>query len=179
LQLLMDFFNSLLVRLHLRKDPEMLSYAIQKMREESQKRSERKLPTIRRVRSKIARIIFSKFQIGLLCSASFLLVVWFLPLGSLHSTIPIGDFKDFFLVLWQVQASLLGITFVIVMFLVSNLIKIESTYERMSGRVVREFLTASKISMILPFCLCSIVYIGVTIFLGNTNQTYQNLSLFI
>lgn len=175
----MDFFNSLLVRLHLRKDPEMLSYAIQKMREGSQKRSGRGLPTIRRVRSKIARIIFPSFQIALLCSAGFLLVLWFLPLGSLHSNIPIGDFKDFFLVLWQVQASLLGITFVIVMFLVSNLIKIESTYGRMSGRVVREFLTASKISIILPFCLCSIVYIGVTIFFGNTNQTYQNLFLFI
>ncbi|MEM2129180.1 MAG: hypothetical protein QXZ70_01135, partial [Candidatus Bathyarchaeia archaeon] len=111
-------------------------------------------------------------------------ILWLLPLSEWMSFVSLSllieDFKSFFLVLWQVQASMLGITFVIIMFLVGTLIaKIETAYERISGRIIREFLVASKIYVVLPFCLCSIAYIGITILLQDTRQTYQNLTLFL
>jgi len=176
--------SSLLVSLHLRKNREMLSYVIHEVKEKSWKSTEEKPRLIPRLWQKIVRGLFSKFETGLVFVIVSMFILWLLPLYEWMNfaslSLLIEDFKSFFLVLWQVQASILGITFVIIMFLVGTLIaKIESTYEKISGRIIREFLIVSKIYVILPFCLCSIIYIGMTILLQDTKQTYQNLALFL
>lgn len=154
------------------------------MKEKPREAVRRKPPLILRLWQKIVRGLFSRIETGLAFVIAFMVILWLLPLHEwtafLSSSLLTDDFKSFFLVLWQVQASILGITFVIIMFLITNLIaKIETTYEKVSGRIIREFLNASKIYVVLPFCLCSIVYIGITILLQDTRQTYQNLTLFL
>lgn len=176
--------NSVLVRLHLRRNREMLSYIIYKVKEKRRGAVRRKPSLILHLWEKIARWTFSKIETGIIFVIVSMVILWLLPLyewfGFLGLNILTEDFKSFFLVLWQVQASMLGVTFVIIMFLVGNLIaKTERTYEKVSGRITREFLDASKMYMILPFCLCSIAYIGMTILLQDTRQTYQNLTLFL
>lgn len=176
--------NTLLVSLHLRKNREMLSYVIYTMKEKSRKGVERRPSLTSRMWRTIVRVLFSKFETGLVLVIASMIILWLLPLYEWMSfsnpSLSTESFKSFFLVLWEVQASMLGITFVIIMFLVGNLIaKIESTYEKVSVRIVHEFLSASKIYVILPFCLCSIVYIGITILIQDTRQTYQNLTLFL
>jgi len=176
--------NSLLVSLHLRKNREMLSFVIDKMKEKSLKVVEKRASRTFRMLRKIAQGLFSRFETGLVFVTVSMVILWLLPLyewvAFLGLNISTQDFKSFFLVLWQVQASMLGITFVVIMFLVGNLIaKIESTYEKFSGRIIHEFLSVSKIYIVLPFCLCSIAYIGMAILFQDTRQTYQNLILFL
>ena len=176
--------SSLLVSLHLRKNREMLSYIIEKIKEKSRKTVERKPSLTSRIWQKIVRGLFSKFETGLIFVIASMVILWLLPfyewLSFLGLSISTADFKSYSLVLWQVQASVLGITFVVIMFLVGNLIaRIETTYEKVSGRIVREFLSASKIYVVLPFCLGALIYIGIAILLKDTRQIYQNLILFV
>lgn len=179
-----SLLNSLLVELHLRKNREMLSFIVDEIKKRSRQTVETKPSLPVHVWQRILQGIFSKLRTGFFFVVALLIILWFSPLHQWMSFTGLNllaeDFESFFLVLWQVQASILGITFVIIMFLVTNLIaKIEVAYEKVSRRVIHEFISTSKIYGILPFCLCSIAYIGMSILFKDTTQTHQNLTLFL
>jgi len=177
------FLNSLLITIHFRKNSRMLSYTVDLIKKKY-KKPESKFSSIKRWYHKITHWIFSDYRGGAFFVLLVLIILWFLPLhqwlGSVNLNLADLLPPDFFLSLWEVQAAMIGITFVVIMFLVGTLIeKIKETDEKVSERIIRELVIASKIYIVLAFCLFSIVYIGVTIFLQVSGQAYQNLILFI
>ena len=175
--------DALLVLFHLRKNRQMLSFAIVTIKEKSRK-SEKKYFIIKQLWQKKLRLLFSNYYAAIVVTVVFLIILSITPLDQWinleGSKLTTTQFQNFFLTLWQVQASMLGITFVIIMFLVGTLIaKVESTYEEVSGRIVHELLITSQIYSILAFCLLSMIYIGFTTLFQIVGQTYQNLLLFV
>lgn len=134
--------------------------------------------------SRLNTALFSNYFIAPLISIIILAILWVVPFDQwfafMSLNLSVDFFRNFFISLWGVQAAMLGITFVIIMFLVGTLIsKIESVYQEIAGRLIHEFLIFSKIYLILAFSLLSIIYIGLVILISSTTQVYQSLLLFI
>jgi len=151
-----------------------------------EKRRIRKLGLLQRISEDIS-LAWKTEVISLLTSKwSFILILflfflyYLFPIDqNLYLFVNLVEPKfEYFLTLWQVHSAIIGIAFVIIIFLFEMLSsRIPEAYRNLENRFRHEFYKRSAILPLLFYNLFSIVYIGITV--AQSSRLFQNITLLL